>query len=131
NNIEKAFGKEGFDGIDAKKPAGGYVVFGDKPEETQVVLVVPAGDEKKLVAMVNRTPFKAEPVPGAPGLYKVDLLADPAPFPIRLRLHDGYAYLGFNVSDGAMDPRALLSASKVIDPAETATLTVRGLPGKI
>jgi hypothetical protein len=105
--------------------------FGDTPEEIQVVLLVPTADEKKAVALVNRTMFRAEAVGGNPALYKVDIPGDPAPFPIRLRLHDGYAYVGFNVADAGMAPTALVSAAKVIDPTEKATLVVRGLPGKV
>src|SRR4029079_12924784 len=63
-DVEKAFGKEGFDGIDATKPAGGYMTFGDTPAEIQVVLLVPTADEKKAVALVTRTMFKAEPAAG-------------------------------------------------------------------
>jgi hypothetical protein len=130
--FEKTFGKEGLDGIDATKPAGGYLTFGDTPEEIQVVLLFPATDEKKTVALVNRTMFKAAPVPGNPGLYKLTIPDEPAmPFPIRLRLHDGYAYVGFNVPDTGMAPTALVTAAKVIDPLEKATLVVRGLPGKV
>jgi hypothetical protein len=130
-DFEKTFGKEGFDGIDVTKPAGGYMHFGDTPEEIQVVLLFPTADEKKVVALVNRTMFRAEAVGGKPGLYKVDIPGDPAPFPIRLRLHDGYAYVGFNVADAGMAPTALVSAAKVIDPLEKATLVARGLPGKV
>src|SRR5262245_5162687 len=57
-DVEKTFGKEGLDGIDSTKPAGGYVTFGDTPAEIQVVVLVPAADEKKAVALVNRTMFK-------------------------------------------------------------------------
>jgi hypothetical protein len=93
-DVEKAFGKEGFDGIDATKPAGGYMTFGDTPAEIQVVLLVPTADEKKAVALVTRTMFKAEP-------------------------------------DAGMAASALVSAAKVIDPDEKATLVARGLPGKV
>ncbi len=132
NNLEKAFGKEGFDGIDPTKPAGGYLIFNDNLEAFACVLLFPATDEKKLLTMIGRSPVQAKSVAGNPGLFQlVHPNDDQNAMPIRLRLHDGYAYLGFNTPDAAMSPQALITAAKVIDPNEKATAVARGLPGKV
>lgn len=121
----------GLDGFDQKKPLGGYVILKDNPEETGAVFAVPYTDEKKFIASISSSKPKATPVPGNMGLYKYDVEGDPAPFPIRIRCHDGYAYISLNLPDQMLDVTAIYTVDKLIDPKETAHLAAKGAVDKI
>jgi hypothetical protein len=130
NEFEKLVGKEGLDGIDTTKPCVGYVSLEKDPDQSYGILLFATPGEDKLVAMFKHTQFKLEPVNPGSGLYKLTPPGDKNT-PFRVRVKDGYAYLGINVSDAVMAPEALVSAGKLLDPAEKATLCVTAQPGKI
>jgi hypothetical protein len=81
--------------------------------------------------MVNRSRHPAKEVADQPGLYQLVPANGNDGRRLRLRVRDGYAYLGLNVADAAMTPQALVSVAKVIQPNEPASLTARAFPGAV
>ena len=122
-SIEDAFGKKGFEGLDLNQPVVGYVILAPKPQDITAVVVFPITGEKEFLALCDRANRDKHKDLGK-GLYQLPPL-EPR-YKARLRFSDGHAYLayGFN-PEPALDPKALVPAGKLYDPAERAVVAAK------
>lgn len=89
---------KGFEGLDLKKPVGGYAVLADKVEDSTVVLMIPIADEEAFVGALSGKagldPKKDEKT----GAYSVDV--PNFPDTVHFRFADGYLYATLRTADG-------------------------------
>jgi hypothetical protein len=121
--IKEQFGEKGFEGLDISRPVVGYVILAPKPQDITAVLVLPITGEKEFLALCDRTNSVKHKDLGK-GLYQLPPL-DPR-YKARVRFSEGHAYLayGFN-PEPALDPKALVPAGKLYDPAEQAIVAAK------
>ncbi len=124
----KAGGPRGLEGIDAKRPLGAYVVFGEGGiENTTAVGLIPIADEKAFVGLVENFGVKVEK--DRDDLYVVT--GDALKVPIYFRFAHRHAYVT-GLNKHAIDKAKLLAPGAVLtaNPGEVLSLTLRidGIP---
>jgi hypothetical protein len=124
DNIKRDLGEKGFDGLDLTRPIVGYVLIPANPEESVFVVALPVTGEKEFLDLVERA-NKEKPKPVGNGLYELPMGGGNGQ--ARMRVADGHAYLAAAEKDptAALDPKALVPAGKLFDPAERAQLAGR------
>jgi hypothetical protein len=122
-SIKDTFGEKGFEGLDIARPLVGYVILAPKPQDITAVVVLPVTGEKEFLALCDRANSRKHKDLGK-GLYELPPL-DPR-YKARVRFADQYAYLayGFN-PEPALDPKALVPAGKLFDPAERGVVAAK------
>jgi hypothetical protein len=122
-SIKESFGEKGFEGLDINRPLVGYVVLAPKPQDITAVIAFPITGEKEFLALCDRANSVKHKVLGK-GLYELPPLE--RRYKARLRFSEGYAYLayGFN-PEPALDPKAIVPAGKLYDPAERAIISAK------
>lgn len=121
--IKRTFGAKGFEGLDLSRPVVGYIILAPKPQDITAVIALPITGEKEFLALCDRTnPQKHKPLKN--GLYELPPLD--TRYKARLRFSEQYAYIayGFN-PEPALDPKAIVSPSKLTDPAERAIFAAK------
>lgn len=129
-SLEDAVGEKGFEGIDLTRPLAAYAVLRDTQDNHTLTLVVPITTEKDFLDLIDRAGAKVTPVEGKKGLFDLELPAPIFPHDSQLRVHDGWAYLGFN-GDQVADPANLVPIADLIDPKETAAFVLRVFPDRV
>lgn len=129
DHLKSVLGEKGWDGLDVKKPGTGYVIFDEKtPEKSYGFLVLPAKDEKSFLDFLGRFGKAMDeknqlvPVEGIPGLHQ--LKGKNNDVPKHVRVHNGYAYIGFNAPLESYSADRLIPAEKTLNPKETAKIAV-------
>ncbi|HEV3145219.1 MAG TPA: hypothetical protein VGZ47_15115 [Gemmataceae bacterium] len=108
--------KEGFNGIDTKRPFAVYGSFDpNNPLGGTVVALIPIADEKAFVGLLGNYNVKAEK--GSDGVYTVDNIPG-APIPVSLyfRVENKYAYVTA-MEKSNIDKNKLLAPEKVLPAA--------------
>ena len=148
--LERNLGEKGFEGIDTKKPLLGYLFVPDNlggpmakfdddlPEATLMkfkgVVLVPFTKPEEFRGFMTRVSGGEAQLAGIEeheGLFKLDMVNDPAPFPMRVRYIDGYAYIGINLTDEEMDAKSLVPPQKLLKDKEAAQFAVRVYPDRL
>ena len=118
--IKSQLGEKGFAGLDLDRPLVGYVVLAPKPADIVAVVAIPFTVEKDFLALCERFNGSAPKDLGG-GVYELPPL-DPR-YKAHMRFSDRYAYIAYGLKPGpALDPKALVPALKLIDPAEQAVV---------
>ena len=122
-SIKDTFGEKGLEGLDINQPVVGYVILAPKPQDITAVVVLPITGEKEFLALCDRANSVKHKDLGK-GLYELPPVD--ARYKARLRFSDGHAYLayGFN-PEPALDPKALVPAGTLYDPAERAVVAAK------
>lgn len=122
-SIKETFGEKGFEGLDISRPIVGYVVLAPKPQDITAVIAFPITGEKEFLALCDRANRDKHKDLGK-GLFQLPPLD--TRYKARLRFSDQYAYLayGFN-PEPALDPKAIVPAQKLYDPAERAVIAAK------
>ena len=117
--IREKLGEKGFEGLDLNKPVVGYVLLAPKLEDTVAVIAFPVTTEKEFLALCDRWNGGGKAKDLGKGLYQLPPLD---PFPkARMRFVEGYAYIAAGKDpEPALDAKALVSPTKLYDPAERA-----------
>jgi hypothetical protein len=122
--IKDKLGEKGFEGLDIGKPVVGYVTLAPKLDETVAVIAFPVTGEKEFLSFCERWNFGQKPKDLGKGLYEV-----PPLFPqlkARMKFAEGYAFIALGKDpEPALDARALVSPTKLYDPAERAVFAAR------
>lgn len=95
---------KGLEGIDLKKPFGGYVVIAPNVADSPVVLMVPAATEESFLGLLTDRAMLA-PKKEKDGSYSMEVPNFPAS--VHLRFADGYAYLGLRSAEGIAKDKLL------------------------
>lgn len=123
-DIEQWLGPKGFDGLDLTRPVVGYILVPEDPLDFTIVLALPVTGEKEFVDFCvrwNRLGPRVRP----DGLMILPALR---PELTALgRIVDGYAYIatGLRAPVAALDPKKIIPAAKLFDPAEQAIASGR------
>lgn len=136
NAVNGKLGDKGWAGLDTKKPAAGYVYLPNKalkgPEDFKEItgfLALPITTEDEFKALPERLfpddPLTFKPVDGKKGLYAVETRNGEGAVPVRLRFHDGYAYIGINAKDDQLDAAALVSVADLVKANDPGLVLVR------
>jgi hypothetical protein len=121
----KAGGPKGLEGIDAKRPMGLYVLFGEGGlENTTAVAVIPIADEKAFLGLIENIGAKAEKEDD--GVYKVTSPDLDKVTPLYFRFAQKHAYVTALNKD-AIDKGKILPPGDVLKarPGEVLSVTVR------
>jgi hypothetical protein len=116
--LKERTGNKGLDGIDVKKPLGGYVIAGPNGTDSYGAFMLPIKDEKTILDILANNNIKADK--GKDGLYTVK---DPRlKAPVFFRFANGYAYVtALNAAGVATDK--LLAPADILPEKETALVT--------
>lgn len=114
--LKARIGDKGFEGIDVKKPLGGYVFLGAQAKDNpNFVFFVPLADEKTFLEALDNLDFLKVKKKGEDGVRTVQVrpgLPLPLPpFDLHMTFANQYAYLSLN-------DKAPLAKDKRLDPAE-------------
>ncbi len=120
-SLKEKLGAKGFEGLDINQPIVGYVILAPKPEDITAVVVLPITGEKEFLALCDRANSVKHKDLGK-GLYELPPLD--SRYKARMRFSDGHAYIAYGAKpEPALEPKALVPAGKLFDPAETAAFT--------
>ena len=96
---------KGLEGLDLKKPVGGYVIAAENPADSPIVLMVPVADEEAFLGLLtdraDLTPKKEKD-----GSYSMDVPNFPTS--VHLRFAHGYAYFGVRTAAGIAKDNLIL-----------------------
>jgi hypothetical protein len=109
---------KGQDGIDTKKPMGGYVFAGENGTDSYGAFMLPVKDENTVLGILESKGFKVEK--GKDGLYSIK--DSRIKVPIFFRFADGYAYIS-PLSELGIAKNKLLKPADVLPESETALAT--------
>jgi len=123
DGIKEKLGEKGFEGLDLNRPILGYASLADKIEETVLVVVVPVTGEKEFIALIERM-TEQKPVAGEKGLYEIPAPGDDGKVLMRFDGQHAYIAIGKDPT-AALNPKALVTAAKLHDPAEKAMASVK------
>lgn len=134
--IKAKLGDKGWAGLDPKKPIVGYVNLPNKaisgPEDFKDlsgVLAIPVTTEDEFKALPERLfpedPLVFKPVDGNKGLYAVETRRGEGQAPVRMRVHNGYAYVGINTKDEQLDAAALPAVADLAKANDPGLVVVR------
>lgn len=123
-DIEQWLGPKGFDGLDLTRPVVGYILVPEDPLDFTIVLALPVTGEKEFVDFCvrwNRLGPRVRP----DGLMELPALR--TELTALGRIVDGYAYIatGLRAPVAALDPKNIIPAGKLFDPAEQAIASGR------
>jgi hypothetical protein len=93
-------------GIDTKRHLGGYWIITEKPEPTDIVMMVPYQDEAKLLEQAATFGTKSQKQDDGSYVLKSDHL----PSDLHVRFQNKYAYASFRGKDA-------VAVDKLVDPA--------------
>ncbi len=116
--IKTKIGEKGLEGIDPKRPFGGYARIGQEINDVAGVVMVPIADEKAFLGLLDNLNFKVTKDKKGiysfnPGLERLD---------ISFRFANKYAYVtAINVS--ALEPGNLVAPEKVFPAQQTAAFS--------
>jgi hypothetical protein len=116
--IKSRIGPNGIEGIDLKRPFGGYIGSARDLGDVNGALMIPIADEKAFLTLLenlNLTVTKDKT-----GLYTVK---NPTPVDFYVRFAHKYAYVTAHNLD-ALDPAKLIAPSKVFSAAQKEALSV-------
>jgi hypothetical protein len=117
--LKERTGNKGLDGIDTKKPLGGYVIAGPNGTDSYGAFMLPVKDEKTILDILANNNIKAEK--SKDGLYTV---RDPRlKAPVFFRFANGYAYVTALNSAGVAKDK-LLAPADILPEKETALAVV-------
>jgi hypothetical protein len=115
--IKSKIGPNGIDGIDLKRPLGGYARMGSDFSDVMGAVMIPIADEKAFLSLLENLTLNA--TKDKTGLYTVKT---PAPVPVYFRFAHKYVYVSaLNLE--ALDPKNLMPPSKVFPSDEKAALS--------
>src|SRR5713101_4229696 len=105
--IKTKVGPKGLEGIDPKRPFGGYARFTEELEVPAGVLMVPIADENAFLGWLENLNFKASK--DEQGLYTVKT---GLPVDVYFRFANKYAYVTAHNREG-VDPANLIEPGKI------------------
>ncbi len=119
--IADELGEKGFAGLDLKKPVGMFAYIKPKLEHSYVVFAVPTTSEKEALDLLDRLKFNVEEEKGQKGLYRLRKrgFVDEE-VPVRVKFHDGHAYLAVNADPDELDVVKLIPIKALVDDKEKA-----------
>jgi hypothetical protein len=119
--LRQFIGPQGLEGFDTKKPFALYGRLAAKIEESDLVVMVPVADEKKVMELLRRQEVKAEKDDN--DVYKVDVPGLPfgKQAPVYFRFANGYAYV--SPREAKMLAKERLLAPAVL-PGQTSMLEI-------
>jgi hypothetical protein len=113
--LKERTGNKGLDGLDTKKPMGGYVFAGENGTDSYGAFMLPVKDEKTLLSILENNGIKVEK--GKDGLYSIK--DSRIKIPIFFRFENGYAYIA-PLSELGIAKNKLLKPADVLPESETA-----------
>ncbi|WP_439627791.1 hypothetical protein [Gemmata sp.] len=116
NSLKEKLGDKGLDGLDLDRPVLGYVVLAEKIDDSVAVVAVPVTGEKEFLALLERLEAP-KPKAGDKGLYEFPTENEKAKVLMRFEARHAYFAIGKDPT-AALDPKALVPAAKLHDPAE-------------
>ncbi|QEL14199.1 hypothetical protein [Limnoglobus roseus] len=134
--ITNKFGEKGWAGIDTKKPVTGYIFLPNKAlkgvedfKEIYGVVAIPVTSEDEFKGFFRRLsppddPVTFKPVEGKKGLYALENKTEDT-IQMRVRFHEGYAYVGVNAKDDQLDATALVSAADLVKANDPGLVLIR------
>jgi hypothetical protein len=117
--LKERTGNKGLDGIDTKKPMGGYVFAGPNGTDSYGAFMLPVKDEKTLLDILSNNGLKPEM--SKDGLYTIKD-ARIKGVPIFFRFANGYAYIA-PLSELGLAKGKLLMPADVLPEKETALVS--------
>jgi hypothetical protein len=121
--IADALGEKGFAGVDLKKPVGLFAYIKPKLEHSYLAFAVPVTSEKEALDLLDRLQFAVEEEKGQKGLYRLrkrGFIEEEVP--VRVKFHDGHAYLAVNADADELDVAKLIPIKALVDDKEKAPL---------
>jgi hypothetical protein len=121
---EKAGGPKGLEGIDAKRPAGLYAIFGEGgPADIAAIGLIPVADEKAFLGLIENLGYKA--TKDKDDVYLV--AGENLPVPVYFRFVHKHAYVTALNREALLDKDKILTPDKVLPArqSEVLSLTVR------
>jgi hypothetical protein len=116
--LKERTGNKGLDGIDTKKPMGGYVFAGPNGTDSYGAFMLPVKDEKTLLGILENNGLKPEK--NNDGLYTIKDAR--IKVPIFFRFANGYAYIA-PLSEIGLAKNKLLAPADVLPEKETALVS--------
>src|SRR5262249_50203475 len=113
--LKERIGNKGLDGIDVKKPIGGYVFAGPNGTDSYGAFMVPVKDEELVLKILGNHGFKAEK--SKDGLYSIK--DERIKVPVFFRFANGYAYIA-PLSEAGLAKSKLLAPAEVLPEDDTA-----------
>jgi hypothetical protein len=121
--LTQTLGQKGFAGIDLKKPAGMFAYIKPKLEHSYIVFVVPTTGEKEALDLIERLQFGVEEEKSQKNLYRLrKRFVIDEDVPVRVRFHDGHAYLAVNADADELENAKLIPIGALVDDKEKAPL---------
>ena len=118
---EKAGGPKGLEGIDAKRPAGLYAVFGDGgPADIAAIGLIPVADEKAFLGLIENLGYKA--TKDKDDVYLVS--GENLNVPVYFRFVHKHAYVTALNRDTLLDKDKILTPDKVLPARQSEVLSV-------
>jgi hypothetical protein len=115
--IKTKIGENGIEGIDLKRPFGGYARMGKDFGDVVGAIMVPIADEKAFLSLLeNLSPNVSK---DKTGLYTVQT---PAPVPVYLRFAHKYVYISV-LNPQALDSKNLIAPPSVFPSGQRAALS--------
>jgi len=123
--------EKGFEGVELKKPIGGYVAISENVADSPVVLMLPIANEEAFTEMI-KDKGKLKPKKLEDGVSTVEL--PNFPFPVFYRFSNDYLYVTIR-SEKAIDKKLLLAPAdffaKKLTTAFAATLNLDLVPADL
>jgi hypothetical protein len=126
-------GPKGLEGIDTKRPLGGYAIVKEDLASSTVVVLIPISDEKAFLELLEKqaTDKKITLEKGKDGVYNIDI--NGLPTTIYFRFAHKHAYVTFAnaeaiAKDVILTPAQVLPAGKEKDTVLSLTLHIDQLP---
>src|SRR5262249_360196 len=116
--LKERTGNKGLEGIDTKKPMGGYVFAGPNGTDSYGAFMLPVKDEKSLLNILANNGLKPEK--SKDGLYTIK--DSRIKVPIFFRFANGYAYVA-PLSEIGLAKNKLLTPAEVLPENETALVS--------
>jgi hypothetical protein len=117
--LKEQIGEQGFNGIDVKKPIGGYVFAGPNGTDSYGAFMVPVKDEKIILDILGN--FGLKPEKNKDGLYTIK--DERIKVPVFFRFANGYAYIA-PLSEAGLAKSKLLPPAEVLPESETALASI-------
>lgn len=127
DQLNEKLGDKGLSGIDLTRPIGGYQVLKDDLQDPAGVVVIPVTSDEEFLDLLKRVKVTATADKADPKLYELEPPegVDTKGKDIRLRLLNGYAYVGVNLDAADLAAAKLPAAAKLIIPGEPALFVMR------
>jgi hypothetical protein len=126
-------GPKGLEGIDTKRPLGGYAIVKEDLASSTVVVLIPISDEKAFLELLEKqaTDKKISLEKGKDGVYNIDI--NGLPTTIYFRFAHKHAYVTFQnaeaiAKDVILPPAQVLPVGKEKDTVLSLTLHIDQLP---